>query len=371
MLISSPQTSVAYGAPCYWLRGDRIELFVTAIGGHLGPVSFKLKHRWVRPHSLPPWQPDDLHPDLPPVLRHLRGDFFCLPFGENHGGPPHGEAANAEWSLVSHNVRELTLALDLQSPRGRIEKTLTLGENERALYQEHVVEGVQGRLPFGQHAILEFPEDTPGHLSVAPFTHGQVTPLPFNDPAAGDYGALQPGVTFDSLESVPLRDGGTTSLAQYPARDGFEDLAMVTAPGDGLGWTAAVLDGYIFLSLKNRAVLPSTLLWFSNGGRWQAPWQGRHRRRLGVEEVCSYFNGGIDASRHNPLLEEGLPTVHRFSRREATVVRIAQVVHPVTRDFGAVATVTPTAEKAEVTATNTTGQSVAIPVNWSWVLDSP
>ncbi|MGF1448740.1 MAG: hypothetical protein ACFB20_04935 [Opitutales bacterium] len=371
MLISSPQTSVAYGAPCYWLRGDRIELFVTARGGHLGPTSFKLKHRWVRPLSLPPWQPEDLHPELPVVLQNLRGDFLGLPFGENHAGPPHGEPANAEWSLVGQSFRELRLALDLQSPRGRIEKTLTLGDNERALYQQHVIEGVQGRLPLGQHAILEFPEDAPGHVSVAPFAHGQVTPLPFNNPAQGDYGSLQPGATFDSLESVPLRDGGTTSLASYPAREGFEDLAMVSSQPEGLGWTAAVLDGYIFLSLKNLAVLPSTLLWFSNGGRWQAPWQGRHRRRLGLEEVCSYFNGGIDASRRNPLQEQGIPTVRRFSRREATVVRVAQVVHPVAKDFGAVATVTPTADKPEVIAANACGQSVAIPVHWSWVLDSP
>ncbi|MGF1483758.1 MAG: hypothetical protein ACFBZ8_05285 [Opitutales bacterium] len=371
MLISRPQTASAYGAPCFWLRGERVEIFVTVTGGHLGPVSFKLKHRWVRPHSLPPWQPDDLHPDVPPVLRHLRGDFFGLPFGDPQGSaPPHGEPANADWQLVDHNARSLSLSLELTQPAGHIGKTLTLGENERALYQQHVIEGVQGRFPMGQHAILEFPEGVAGHLSVSPFEFGQVTPLAFNDPAEGAYGSLLPGATFDSLESVQLTNGGTTSLAAYPDRHGFEDLAMVAGPLEGLGWTAAVLDGYCWISLKNRAVLPATLLWFSNGGRWQAPWRGAHRRRLGLEEVCSYFNAGTDASRRNSLQTGGIPTVHRFTRAQPTIVRNIQVVHPLPKDFGAIATVMPSADKPELIAANASGQSVAIPVNHAWVLET-
>jgi predicted alpha/beta-fold hydrolase len=41
-------SEVVHGARSFWLKNDRVELFITEIGGHLGPVAFKLKHRWVR-----------------------------------------------------------------------------------------------------------------------------------------------------------------------------------------------------------------------------------------------------------------------------------------------------------------------------------
>jgi hypothetical protein len=370
MTVARDDTSLAYGAPSYWLRHERVELFVSLEGGHLGPVSFKLKHRWVRPLSLPPWQPADVHPEFPPVLRLLRGDFFCLPFGESRQAPwPHGSPANEPWELLSRNARELRLAQDLSGPEGRIEKRIRLAEDERAVYQEHTVSGVQGRFPVGHHAILEFPEGSEGRVSVGAFTHGQVTPLPFNNPARGDYGCLKAGARFETLESVPLAEGGTTSLAEYPLRAGFEDLAMVSGPPEGLGWTAVVLDGYVWLNLKDRASLPSTLIWLSNGGRWQAPWEGRHRARLGLEEVCSYFNAGSEASRRNPLEREGIPTVARFVRREPTVFRTAMAAHPVPRDFGRVRTIEPASGRREVTVRGEGAHQVTVPLDWTWVLD--
>ena len=63
---------------------------------------------------------------------------------------------------------------------------------------------------------------------------------------------------------------------------------MVAKPGD-FAWTAATLDGYVWISLKDPRTLPSTLFWISNGGRHGEPWNGRHLRRLGLEEICGHF----------------------------------------------------------------------------------
>ena len=65
-------------------------------------------------------------------------------------------------------------------------------------------------------------------------------------------------------------------------------------PEQPFAWSAVVLDGYVWFSLKNPADFPATMFWLSNGGRTAAPWNGRHVGRIGIEEVCSYFANGVD-----------------------------------------------------------------------------
>ena len=67
--------------------------------------------------------------------------------------------------------------------------------------------------------------------------------------------------------------------------------------------------GDIMLSLKNPADFPVTFLWFSNGGRFYPPWNGRHLGVLGIEEGRAYSSAGHAASiAPNPLSEAGIPT---------------------------------------------------------------
>ena len=52
-----------------------------------------------------------------------------------------------------------------------------------------------------------------------------------------------------------------------------------------------------------------TFLWFSNGGRDYAPWNGRHVGVLGIEEGRSNTSPGHSVSiAPNPLSEAGTPT---------------------------------------------------------------
>ena len=58
----------------------------------------------------------------------------------------------------------------------------------------------------------------------------------------------------------------------------------------------------MWFALKNPRILPETVLWQSNGGRSYPPFSSRHRRVIGLEEVCSYFHLGHAASiGDNPL----------------------------------------------------------------------
>ncbi len=87
-----------HGAESVSIASTRATAEITLTGGHIAPVTFVLGDREVRPYSLPPWQPQDF-PDMEPILSHLRGDFFCMPFGETAAGPIHGEVANNRWHV--------------------------------------------------------------------------------------------------------------------------------------------------------------------------------------------------------------------------------------------------------------------------------
>ena len=97
-----------HGENSHHLTTPELDLHVTARAGHMAPVVFHLPGRDVSPYSLSPWRPAEF-PDLPPLLSVLRGDFLCLPFGGQAHGPPHGDPANAEWSLASQSDRSITL----------------------------------------------------------------------------------------------------------------------------------------------------------------------------------------------------------------------------------------------------------------------
>jgi len=63
------------------------------------------------------------------------------------------------------------------------------------------------------------------------------------------------------------------------------------------------------LSLKNPGDYPVTFLWFSNGGRYYAPWSSRHLGVLGIEEGRAWSAYGHKASiEDNELSRSGVPT---------------------------------------------------------------
>jgi len=136
-----------------------------------------------------------------------------------------------------------------------------------------------------------------------------------------------------------------TDLSRYPARRGFEDLVMLIGRERprGLAWSAVTFPhaGHVFFALKDPAVLRHTVLWFSNGGRHYAPWGGRHRNVLGMEEVTAFFHRGLAASaERNEVNRAGAPTVVQLD--PARPLRVAHVlaVAAIPRRFDEVKTIT-------------------------------
>jgi hypothetical protein len=314
---------IIHGQPSWRLASTSVEAFVTELGGHLGPVTFDRQGRKRQPYSVAPWAEERVDLSRPPIIRVLRGDFFCLPFGGNataFGGeqhPVHGETANARWrfrSLETSAGRScLHLSLQTKVRPGRVDKRIWLVDGHDTVYSQQVVTGMSGPMNLGHHAMLKFPE-APGSglVSTSRFVYGQVFPQALELPENRGYSWLKPGAEFSSLEKVPTLTGETADLTRYPARRGFEDLVMLVSDAEApFAWTAVTFpkERYVWFALKDPRVLRETVFWLSNGGRHYPPWNSRHVNVMGLEEVTSYFHLGLaESARQNSISRKGYRT---------------------------------------------------------------
>jgi len=371
-----------HGQPSWRLANADTELFVTRLGGHLAPVTFDRRGQAIRPFAVAPWAKEKLDPATPNILRALRGDFFCLPFGGNdepyrgERHPPHGETANSPWTFVERTrqagTQTLHLRLDTRIRRGRVDKFLSLRAGEPVVYSRHVISGMSGPISLGHHATLRFPaQPGSGIISTSPFRLGQVFVEPVERPEARGYSSLVPGATFASLDQVPslLEKGGTADLSRYPARRGYEDIVLLAGdPALAFAWTAVCFprERHLWFALKNPRVLRHTLMWISNGGRHYPPWNGRHVDTLGLEEITSWFHGGLAPSvRPNALSEAGHPTSVRLDPRRPLGVNYIMGAVPIPRGFDRVRSVE--AVEGGVTLSSDSGKAVRVPLDLSFL----
>lgn len=340
--MAKPALKNVLDEPSWTIRAKGVEASVTRTGGMIAPVTFTLGRKKVQPMHIAPWHGEKLAKSTPNILRALRGDFFCMPFGGNAAPfgrekhPVHGEVANSDWSVAafeeSRNQTTLRLQLKTRIRKATVDKLIRLVPGHAAVYQRNTVRGASGPMDIGHHAMLRFPEEG-GVVSTAPFDYAQVYPEPVENPADKGYSILQPGATFDSLQSVPMITGEATDLTHYPARRGFEDLVMmINDPSLPFGWTAVAFPtrGYAWFALKDVRVLRNTILWISNGGRHYAPWNGRHVNVMGLEESTSYFHPGLaESAGRNPISDLGFPTVVELDPKRPLVVNYLFGVAPI------------------------------------------
>jgi len=365
------------GQSSWIIKNAVVEAAVTQQAGHLGPVRFKVGGRWIEPFDLAPWAEEKLPAATPQILRVLRGDFFCMPFGGNETPyrgeqyPPHGETANQKWRLVSGGDHALQLVMNTRVRKGRVKKTIGLVPGQTALYSQHVIGGMSGPMSFGHHAILKLSKEGAGRISVSRFHYGQVLPDVFEHPDKAGYSILKPGAKFSSLQRVPRNDGKLADLSVYPAREGYEDLTLIASdPKLPFAWTALTVpeEGYVWFSLKDPRVLPSTVFWMSNGGRHYAPWSSRHRHAIGLEEVCSYFHYGLaESAKRNHLNRAGIPTCLQLDPKQPLTVNTIMAVAAIPRGFDRVKDIRPDANGKGLKLIAESGKSVSSKVELSFL----
>lgn len=339
--------------------------------GHVRSLVIERDGRRLEPLHSAPWVDDPSitgDETLLPNLRFLSGDFFCAPFAaaDIEAAPPHGWPANSRWRLLDvtpHAAGGTTARYELEQRvlGARLVKEFTLLDGHPFLYERHVFIGGSGALPVANHAMLRF--SAGGTLSFSrkrfAFTPGAALEP---DPAQGRYALAYPA-RFTDLAAAPLKDGGTVDLTHYPIADRHEDFAaLVEEAPDGLGWaTAARADrGDLFLSLKNVAELPITMLWLSNGGRDYAPWNGRHVGVLGIEEGRTFAGAGHRASIHeNALTQEGIPTALELDPDGSASVRNVIGAVPLPAGWTKIASVV--ANGGLLAITGESGETIELP----------
>lgn len=316
-----------------WAHGDGA---VQSLGGMLGPVRFLLPGgRVAAPFQVAPWADEPEAAALPGILRALRGEWPCVPFGTGAAGPltgdwaafaglepaglpPHGHGSNADWAFGDDLALALAVDYPADSPIARLERTIRPDPDAPALDIGLTVRARADVLwPIGLHPTFRVPDS------------GVV--IETDSPGLTYPGAVEPGVSvlasaarFDSLAQVPRADGGRQDCSRLPLPFATEELVQLTAPGGRIA-LACPAEGWRMRMTWDPAVFPGLVIWISNRGRNAYPWNGRHQA-VGLEPVCAPFDlGPRTAGAANPLARAGHPTAHAFRAGETltTTLRIA------------------------------------------------
>ena len=228
---------------------------VQPLGAMLGPVRLRLgdKHALEVMH-VAPWADAPGAAGLPGVMRRLRGEWPCLPFGRvdyPRGLPDgwtrkepgdhwnHGYSANHPWHCVESSGTHLHLAIDYpaDSPILRMERMVKADPHAPALDISLTVWVRRPtQLPAGLHPTFRLPS-VPGRVQVLLGEHQGIHSYPTN----GDAGLsrLHPDTRSDTLGHM-AGTHGTLDFTRLPLAGPTEDLVQVrglrgASTGQGMG----------------------------------------------------------------------------------------------------------------------------------------
>lgn len=294
----------AFVKPVEWtLRWPLGEVTVQALGGMVAPLTFHLKDgRSVSPLQIAPWGEEN-DSQWPGVLRRLRGEWPCLPYGTSK--PPanlpagwtghaaedswdHGFTANNDWYLVRQTDTEIVVAIDYPAagPIERLQRTVRVRPDQAAIDVELVIHARQdAQVPLALHPTFKVPA-AGLRITSAQAEHVHSYPVP-TEPGVS---RLLPGAIGPSLDAMPTSDGGVQSYTALPLPYATEELMQMEKCKTPFTLHYPEDKADVQLSWDT-AVLPDVLIWISNAGRAHAPWSSRHYA-LGVEPMSGFFDLG-------------------------------------------------------------------------------
>ncbi len=338
-------------------------------GGTLFPLTIMDEGAEIAPLHAAPWSADEVPANAPPHQSWLRGDFLAAPMGAGPDGL-HGPAANGYWdpTLTAPHILRATLRLPVHG--ATVVKELSVEANHPFLYQRHIFIGGTGQLPVSNHAMIAVPQGARLSFSRKRWFETLAAPLE-TDPQMGRSALAYPRRHEDAA-AFPAADGTTINLHRYPWGPAHEDfVAAVEDPASPLGWTAVVRPESqdLVLSLRNPQCLPLTMLWHSNGGRDYAPWLGRHKGCLGVEEGAALPVLGLSARETpDPLTAAGQPGHLQLNPTGTVEIRhILGAVHWPSGQMVAAVRL----EGDSLTVTGDWGAERHLPIRGNWLRLSP
>lgn len=302
---------------------------VQPLGGMLGPVTLLLDGaRELDVMHVAPWHGMTAADRLPGILRRLRGEWPCVPFGRTdlpHDLPPgwatrqaddqwgHGYASNHHWTCMETTPSRVHLAIDYPaaSAIARVERIIAADPLAPALDMTLIVHARRAaQVPIGLHPTFRLPP-TPGRVQVRLGSHGGIHSYPATAP--GGISRLLPDTCSHGLQAMAGIDGAL-DLSRLPLAGPCEELLQVRAlkghntdGGEGPPFSLHYRDYGASVGLWWEAAhLPDLMLWISNGGRINFPWMSRHLA-IGAEPVNSLFDlGRVAQAPHNHPLAQRL-----------------------------------------------------------------
>jgi len=295
----------------------------------LGPAWFNLGDKVVQPFAVAPWADDSgsEHQRLPGILRRLRGEWVCVPFGIERSisdlpedwrprsndtvcadSEPHGRSSNAEWQLRDLADNRIELILEYPSPhpvkmlRRSIRASMLRPLLELSL---HIEARMECELPIGLHPTFRLPT-TPRRatLDLGPGAQGWTPPVPLEPHIA----RFRSDTRQIPLDRIPLLAEGVEDITRLPLPYAAEEAVLVTGHS-GRAILTNVDEGYTVTLSWDPATFPACQLWLSNQGRENYPWNGRFLA-VGIEPICAAFDLGstVSRNRYHPLWRAGIST---------------------------------------------------------------
>lgn len=325
-----------------WAHGS---LSVQSLGGMLGPVTFHLANgRSVSPLHVAPWGDDPKRETLPAMLQELRGEWPCVPFGSatacnlpegwvrpgaRHEDlePPHGHSSHVhwDWGLCDNDHITLTCQYPEHHAIQSLRRTIVPDPKTAAL---DITLDIQARhtcrLPIGLHPTFRLPS-RPGAVRIEPGYYRRVYSFPGDvEPGKALFAQNQ---SWSSLGHIETRRGTFVDATQVPLASETEDLLQL-AGSDGHVSLHYVDEAFRVRLSWQKEHFPSLLLWYSNRGRTDYPWNGRHVA-LGMEPVASAFDlGSVASTSENPISTAGVPTSIAFQPHRLFTTRYRISVEP-------------------------------------------
>lgn len=294
-----PHPQTVPGWQLHWAHGS---VSVQALGGMLAPLQFRFADgQTVSPLHVAPWgQADDAA--LPGVLRKLRGEWPCVPFGASRPPPglpagwqmqnaddawDHGYTSNHEWHLVEQTDTTLSIAIDYPPGHAirRLERVIRPDPNAASV---EVVLTVFARattqLPIALHPTFVVP---PEGVELLPPSASSIHTYPV--PTEPQVSRLRPNTSGTTLSAMPT-DHGPLDFTRLPLPFATEELMQMVdcQPPFRLRYPHEAVE--VQLDWDSQA-LPDVMVWISNGGRAHTPWSGRHYA-LGIEPMSGFFDLG-------------------------------------------------------------------------------
>lgn len=284
---ASTQTSPGRSVRLEWSHGAAD---VFPLGAAIHNLTFVLAGgQLVRPLAEAPWHGEPgivTDETIPAHLRHLGGEWPCVPFGRSSADPVgHGFGTDNLWTCETLDGDRQTWSIDYPDDRpvARVRRTIKPVADAPAVdFSLEVTARRNCTLPIGLHPIVRLPEAGERFAVEAAFARGEIFPVTFE---AG-VSRLRPCAQFHALDELPLVDGSAISLPGLCRERTEEAFQLMGAEGVvALAYPDA---GYRLRISWDPSAFSTCLFWLSAQGRTAKPWGGRFRG-LGVEPLEARF----------------------------------------------------------------------------------